>query len=73
MEKKGVKQVPMDQQRLLIESTHAQGHFGKQHIYNTLVNDGKWWPSLHKDIQDVIAECQPCLQHTVKKAGFHPA
>jgi hypothetical protein len=57
----------------LIQKEHAFGHFGQQAVFKALWNKGFWWPSIRKEIETELKNCDPCNRYVVIKHGFHPA
>jgi hypothetical protein len=74
LEKRGKRAPPsIEERRQLIEKQHSLGHFGKDSIFHTLYYDQDiWWPSMHRDINDVIRRCDACLRYNVARRGYHP-
>jgi len=73
LEKRG-KRAPasMEERHQLIEKEHSLGHFGKDVIFRKLYDQDIWWPSMHRDINEIIRKCDPCLRFNVGKRGYHP-
>ena len=42
-------------------------------MFKSLYKKGYWWPSMRKDIQEVISNFDLCTRFTVTKSGFNPA
>jgi hypothetical protein len=74
LEKRGKQSPSTEAERLeLIQREHSFGHFGREAIFKQLFNKGYWWPSIRKEIDTEIKNCDPCTRYVVVKSGFHPA
>lgn len=73
MEKRGLKAPPVSERVDAIQRAHLFGHFGRESVYKSLLAQGLWWPNMRQQIQEQLANCDPCNRFTVVKAGFHPA
>ena len=62
-----------DKQRELLLRHHANGHFGAEALYRTVWHSGHYWPSLRRQCQDIVHQCNSCLSYNVGKSGFNPA
>lgn len=62
-----------DEQLALLRRHHATGHFGAEALYRTVWHSGHYWPSLRRQCQDVVHQCNSCLSYNVGKSGFNPA
>ena len=72
-ELRGLKLVKEEDRRLLIESTHALGHFGVKSMQDKLISDGFWWPKMRVELQNEVFRCKPCQLFNVERQGHHPA
>lgn len=58
----------------LIDDVHADGHYGAEHVFQRLFNDGNYfWPGMRRQITDTIATCVPCLKYNISRSGFNLA
>ena len=57
----------------LLQSAHAEGHFGARFVFRKIWEQGFYWPKLLQDAQQLISTCRPCLRHNVAKRGFLPS
>jgi hypothetical protein len=74
LEKRGKQSPSTEAERIeLIQREHSFGHFGREAIFKQLFNKGYWWPSIRKEIDIEIKNCDPCTRFVVVKSGFHPA
>lgn len=74
LEKRGKKCPATEAERIeLIQQEHQFGHFGRDAIFRQLFNKGYWWPSIRKEIETELKNCDPCTRFVVVKSGFHPA
>jgi transposase InsO family protein len=64
--------VPEDQRTLSLNRAHLMGHFGANAMVKALLNDGKSWPSMRKDAQELVSQCTECQRWNIGKHGFHP-
>ena len=62
---------PAARERIL-RTSHAGNHFGAKTLYRNIWRQGHYWPGLKKQCIDTVAVCRSCLQHNVKREGFHP-
>ena len=72
-ESRGLTLLEPEERIDMINHNHALGHFGAKHIASKFYDQGYWWPSMVKDIDNQIRNCHPCLSYNVEKEGFHPA
>jgi transposase InsO family protein len=74
LEKRGKQCPPTQADRIeLIQKEHQFGHFGREAVFRQLFNKGYWWPSIRKEIETELKNCDPCTRFVVVKSGFHPA
>ena len=60
-----------DQQKTLLENEHNSGHFGAEITYRKLWNLGYFWPEMHKQCVEIVANCEQCLRYNVAREGFN--
>jgi hypothetical protein len=72
-ELRGLKFVPKEDRKALMEMTHIQGHFGSKSMQDKLISEGYWWPRMRIELQDEVARCHQCQIFNVERQGFHPA
>jgi hypothetical protein len=74
MESKGKTIPATEQERLqLIQQEHSLGHFGRDAIFNALMDENYWWPGMRQQIQTVVSQCNSCARFLIGKAGFKPS
>lgn len=74
LEKRGKQCPSTEAERIeLIQKEHLFGHFGREAVFKQLFNKGYWWPSMRKEIEIELKNCDPCTRFVVVKSGFHPA
>jgi hypothetical protein len=73
MAKSGCVLPPVNERADIIARAHLMGHYGRRAMATRIIRSGKYWPTLHADIQDAIADCQQCSRAEVRTSGFHPA
>jgi hypothetical protein len=73
LEKRGKKAPHVSRRAKLVQDTHDFGHFGRDAVYNKIYASGFWWPTLRKEVHDVIVNCDACNHFVVTKNGYHPA
>ena len=67
------KAVPPEQLRSkLIEDVHSEGHSGTEQLFLRLFRRGYYWPTMRKDISQVLQSCETCLKHNLQRVGYHP-
>lgn len=67
------KVVPSELERSkLVARSHALGHLGVESMFKSLSDKGYWWPKMRKDLQNIVAGCNPCQRYDIKRAGYHP-
>jgi transposase InsO family protein len=59
-------------QRRLIMDHHERSHQGTRGVFLSISDDGFVWPNMLKQINEVVAQCQSCHLHTLRREGFHP-
>jgi transposase InsO family protein len=64
--------VPEDERSRLILEAHSVGHDGLQQVFLALWNAGHYWPSMRRDISQVINACEPCQRVNLHRRGYHP-
>ena len=55
-----------------LEEAHAFGHFGERAMFDYLWRKNLWWPSIRRDIKDLLATCNACQRYSYGKHGYHP-
>jgi transposase InsO family protein len=55
-----------------LRATHAVGHFGAEELFRAVWRDGKFWPGMRKQCDDIVGTCDQCLAYKVSRHGFHP-
>jgi transposase InsO family protein len=67
------KKLPELADRLkLLEQIHTKGHFGSEHMFKQLWQDGYYWPTMKVDCVEMVCKCAQCLRYNIGKRGFHP-
>jgi hypothetical protein len=62
---------PEDVQKEL-ERVHVEGHYGAEHLVNSLWDQGLYWETMLKDAKEFVKKCMQCLRFNVMKKGFNP-
>jgi len=74
MELKGKTIPASEEDRIkLIQQEHSLGHFGRDAIFNALMDEDYWWPGMRQQIQTVISQCDSCARFVIGKVGFKPS
>src|SRR5581483_11623249 len=71
-EEEGVPYPSKPTRQRLIERAHAFGHFGRDAVVERLLADGRYWPKLKQEVQDVIRACPACARHTMGRKRYAP-
>ena len=67
------KLVPKEELRQqLVQQAHAIGHFGVEHNFRRIWEQGYWWPTLRQELTAEVKACIPCQRFNVIQAGYHP-
>lgn len=65
--------VPEEERAALLSAVHALGHYGVASMVKHLhFTRGVTWPSLRKDVHELVSSCLPCMQYTIRRVGYHP-
>ena len=61
-----------EKDKIVIEC-HEGNHVGAKMMFQMILNDGYFWPTLFKECLKVTKSCILCLKFNIKGYGFHPA
>jgi transposase InsO family protein len=71
--RRGCRIPPPSERADLLKKTHQVKHQGVKAIERELYAQRIWWPGMRYDIEVEVGSCPACIQHTVVRAGWHPA
>ena len=40
-------------------------------MYRRILNEGKWWPTLRKDLHELILDWDPCLKFNIVRKSYY--
>lgn len=61
-----------DLRKQILDRAHNLGHASVHSMYQTIWNQGYWWPDLRTDLDRLLQNCDQCQRHNVAKEGWHP-